>query len=161
MAKHRAIYPGTFDPITNGHADLIQRASKMFSEVIVAIASNPSKQPLFSLEERVELIKQVCAHLDNVTVTGFTGLLAAFAKDNKADILIRGLRAVSDFEYEFQLANMNRRLNPHLESVFLTPSEENSFISSTLVKEVALHKGNVAEFCHPLVHKALKEKFGN
>ncbi len=161
MAQHRAIYPGTFDPITNGHADLIQRASKMFSEVIVAIASNPSKQPLFTLEERVKLIKQVCSHLDNVTVTGFTGLLAAFAKDNKADILIRGLRAVSDFEYEFQLANMNRRLNPHLESVFLTPSEENSFISSTLVKEVALHKGDVAQFCHPLVHTALKEKFGN
>ncbi len=158
MAQHRAIYPGTFDPITNGHADLIQRASNMFSEVIVAIASNPSKQPLFSLQERVELITQVCAHLENVKVTGFTGLLANFARDNDADILIRGLRAVSDFEYEFQLANMNRRLNPDLESVFLTPSEENSFISSTLVKEVALHKGDVAQFCHPIVHDALKQR---
>lgn len=158
MADHRAIYPGTFDPITNGHADLIQRASNMFSEVIVAIASNPSKQPLFSLEERVSLITQVCHKLDNVTVTGFTGLLADFAKHNGADILIRGLRAVSDFEYEFQLANMNRRLNPDLESVFLTPSEENSFISSTLVKEVALHKGNVSQFCHPIVNEALKER---
>lgn len=158
MADHRAIYPGTFDPITNGHADLIQRASNMFSEVIVAIASNPSKLPLFTLEERVSLITQVCHNLDNVTVTGFTGLLADFAKHNGADILIRGLRAVSDFEYEFQLANMNRRLNPDLESVFLTPSEENSFISSTLVKEVALHKGNVSQFCHPIVNEALKER---
>lgn len=158
MAQHRAIYPGTFDPITNGHADLIERAANMFSEVIVAIASNPSKQPLFSLEERVDLISQVCAHLDNVKVTGFKGLLADYAKQNDADILIRGLRAVSDFEYEFQLANMNRRLNPDLESVFLTPSEENSFISSTLVKEVALHKGNVAQFCHPVVNNALIAK---
>ena len=118
MSYHRAIYPGTFDPITNGHADLIERAANMFSEVIVAIASNPSKQPLFTLEERVALITEVCSHLDNVKVTGFTGLLADFAKQNNADILIRGLRAVSDFEYEFQLANMNRRLNPDLESVF-------------------------------------------
>jgi pantetheine-phosphate adenylyltransferase len=160
MSQHRAIYPGTFDPITNGHADLIERAANMFDEVIVAIASNPSKKPLFSLKERVDLITQVCAGLDNVKVTGFTGLLADFAKNNGADILIRGLRAVSDFEYEFQLANMNRRLNPDLESVFLTPSEENSFISSTIVKEVAMHKGNVAQFCHPLVYEALKLKFG-
>lgn len=159
MSQHRAIYPGTFDPITNGHADLIVRAAKMFDEVIVAIASNPSKQPLFTLEERVDLITQVCAKLDNVKVTGFTGLLADYAKNSNADILVRGLRAVSDFEYEFQLANMNRRLNPDLESVFLTPSEENSFISSTLVKEVALHKGDVSQFCHPLVNEALKIKY--
>lgn len=158
MALHRAIYPGTFDPITNGHADLIERAANMFDEVIVAIASNPSKKPLFTLEERVALITQVCAQLDNVKVTGFTGLLANYARENNADILIRGLRAVSDFEYEFQLANMNRRLNPELESVFLTPSEENSFISSTLVKEVALHKGDVSQFCHPLVNDALIAK---
>ncbi|MFW8592140.1 pantetheine-phosphate adenylyltransferase [Glaciecola sp. 2405UD65-10] len=158
MALHRAIYPGTFDPITNGHADLIERAANMFDEVIVAIASNPSKKPLFTLEERVELITQVCANIDNVKVTGFTGLLANYARENNADILIRGLRAVSDFEYEFQLANMNRRLNPELESVFLTPSEENSFISSTLVKEVALHKGDVSQFCHPLVNDALIAK---
>jgi len=160
MAKHRAIYPGTFDPITNGHADLIERAARMFDEVIVAIASNPSKQPLFSLEERVNLITQVCAKLSNVKVTGFTGLLAEFARTNNADILIRGLRVVSDFEYEFQLANMNRRLNPELESLFMTPSEENSFISSTLVKEVAMHKGNVSQFCHPLVEEALNVKYG-
>jgi pantetheine-phosphate adenylyltransferase len=161
MSQHRAIYPGTFDPITNGHADLIERAANMFDEVIVAIASNPSKQPLFTLEERVDLITQVSAKLDNVTVKGFTGLLANYAKDNQADVLIRGLRAVSDFEYEFQLANMNRRLNPDLESVFLTPSEENSFISSTLVKEVALHRGNVSQFCHPIVNEALIMKYGS
>jgi pantetheine-phosphate adenylyltransferase len=160
MSQQRAIYPGTFDPVTNGHADLIERAAKMFDEVVVAIASNPSKQPLFSLEERVYLITEVCGKLDNVKVVGFTGLLADFARQNNAGILIRGLRAVSDFEYEFQLANMNRRLNPDLESVFLTPSEENSFISSTLVKEVAMHKGDVSQFCHPRVNDALKEKFG-
>ena len=155
----RSIYPGTFDPITNGHADLIERASQMFSRVIVGIASNPSKKPLFTLEERVEMIKEVTKDLPNVEVRGFTGLLAGFADEINATILIRGLRAVSDFEYEFQLANMNRRLNPKLESVFLTPAEENSFISSTLVKEVALHKGKVDDFCHPVVVKALQERF--
>ncbi len=155
----KAIYPGTFDPITNGHADLIERAARMFTEVTVGIASNPSKKPLFSLDERVELIKKVTAHLENVKVIGFTGLLADFADQQHAAILIRGLRAVSDFEYEFQLANMNRRLNPRLESVFLTPAEENSFISSTLVKEVALHRGNVQGFCHPVVQQALHDKF--
>ncbi|MBR9793813.1 MAG: pantetheine-phosphate adenylyltransferase [Gammaproteobacteria bacterium] len=154
----RAIYPGTFDPITNGHADLIERASRMFDEVIVGIAANPSKKPLFSLEERVSLISTVTSELDNVTVIGFSGLLAEFARTENATILIRGLRAVADFEYEFQLANMNRRLNPDLESVFLTPSEENSFISSTLVKEVALHHGDVAQFCHPAVKAALEKR---
>lgn len=156
---HRiAIYPGTFDPVTNGHADLIDRAANMFNHVIVGIASNPSKKPLFSLDERVELIKQVTQHLDNVEVIGFTGLLADFAEQQNSTVLIRGLRAVSDFEYEFQLANMNRRLNPNLESVFMTPAEENSFISSTLVKEVALHRGRVNEFCHPAVIDALEKK---
>lgn len=154
----RAIYPGTFDPITNGHADLIERAARMFDEVIVAIAANPSKQPLFTLDERVRLITTVTQDLDNVTVVGFTGLLAEFARQQQATILIRGLRAVADFEYEFQLANMNRRLNPDLESVFLTPSEENSFISSTLVKEVALHHGDVGQFCDPVVKVALEQK---
>ena len=154
----RALYPGTFVPITNGHAALIERASQLFTHVIVAIASNPSKKPLFTLEERVEMIKKVTADLPNVEVVGFTGLLADFADEQNATILIRGLRAVSDFEYEFQLANMNRRLNPKLESVFLTPAEENSFISSTLVKEVALHRGAVSGFCHPVVEKALKDR---
>lgn len=156
--KTRAIYPGTFDPITNGHHDLIVRGADMFEHVIVGIAANPSKKPLFSLEERVSLITEITSDLPNVSVMGFTGLLADFAKHENATVLIRGLRAVSDFEYEFQLANMNRRLNPNLESVFLTPAEENSFISSTLVKEVALHNGNVSEFVHPLIKNALDER---
>lgn len=151
----RAIYPGTFDPVTNGHTDLIQRASQLFNEVIVGVAASPSKKPLFDLEKRVALIEEVTKHLPNVKVVGFSGLLVDFAKSNQANVLIRGLRAVSDFEYEFQLANMNRRLSPDLESVFLTPAEENSFISSTLVKEVALHKGDVSEFVHAEVKSSL------
>ncbi|WP_018691544.1 pantetheine-phosphate adenylyltransferase [Algicola sagamiensis] len=156
--KRIALYPGTFDPITKGHIDLVERAGKLFDEVILAIAANPTKQPLFSLDERVDLCEKALTHIPNVSVIGFSGLLAQFAKDKGANILIRGLRAVSDFEYEFQLANMNRRLNPDLESVFLTPAEEYSFISSTLVKEVALHGGNVTEFVSPLIHEALKKK---
>ncbi|WP_448212508.1 pantetheine-phosphate adenylyltransferase [Colwellia sp. MEBiC06753] len=152
----KAIYPGTFDPVTNGHTDLIHRASKLFSEVIVGVAFSPSKKPCFDLDTRVQMIKEVTKDLDNVTVVGFTGLLVDFAKEHQAKVLVRGLRAVSDFEYEFQLANMNRRLYPELESVFLTPAEENSFISSTLVKEVALHKGDVSEFVHPVVKTALE-----
>mgnify|MGYP000120837839 FL=1 len=151
----KAIYPGTFDPVTNGHADLIERASRLFGEVIVGIAASPSKKPRFDLAQRVELLEAVTQHLPNVTVVGFSGLLVDFAKDHQANVLIRGLRAVSDFEYEFQLANMNRRLSPDLESVFLTPAEENSFISSTLVKEVALHNGDVSQFVHPVVKQAL------
>lgn len=151
----RAIYPGTFDPITNGHTDLIERAAKLFPTVVIAIAANPSKQPRFSLSERVKLVEQVTAHLSNVEVIGFSGLLVDLAKEQQASVLVRGLRAVSDFEYEFQLANMNRRLSPDLESVFLTPAEENSFISSTLVKEVALHGGDVSQFVHGAVATAL------
>ena len=154
----KAIYPGTFDPVTNGHADLMFRAAEMFSEVVIGIAASPSKKPLFTLEERVALCQEITQTLPNVTVIGFKGLLADFADTQGATVLIRGLRAVSDFEYEFQLANMNRRLNPRLESVFLTPAEENSFISSTLVKEVALHRGKVSEFCHPVVERAIMQK---
>lgn len=153
----KAIYPGTFDPVTNGHADLIERASRLFSEVIVGIAASPSKKPRFDLAQRVALLEAVTSHLPNVSVVGFSGLLVDFAKDHQANVLIRGLRAVSDFEYEFQLANMNRRLSPDLESVFLTPAEENSFISSTLVKEVALHNGDVSQFVHPVVKQALEQ----
>jgi len=153
----KAIYPGTFDPVTNGHTDLIARASRLFSEVVVGVASSPSKKPRFDLAQRVKMIEEVAKHLPNVTVVGFTGLLVDFAKEHQASVLIRGLRAVSDFEYEFQLANMNRRLSPDLESVFLTPAEENSFISSTLVKEVALHKGDVSQFVHPVVKDALEK----
>ena len=155
---NKAIYPGTFDPVTNGHLDLIERAAKMFQHIVVGVANSPSKKPLFNLSERVSLATQVTSHLDNVSVVGFSGLLIDFAKDHQATILIRGLRAVSDFEYEFQLANMNRRLYPELESVFLTPAEENSFISSTLVKEVALHGGQVEQFVPSLVSDALNMK---
>jgi pantetheine-phosphate adenylyltransferase len=160
MTNHvgiKAIYPGTFDPVTNGHVDLIVRASHLFSEVIIGVASSPSKKPRFTLDQRVDMIQQITSHIENVSVVGFSGLLVDFAKHHKAQVLIRGLRAVSDFEYEFQLANMNRRLSPDLESVFLTPSEGNSFISSTLVKEVAIHKGDVSQFVHPIVKKALDQ----
>ncbi|WP_404401207.1 pantetheine-phosphate adenylyltransferase [Idiomarina seosinensis] len=155
----KAIYPGTFDPVTNGHYDLIERAANLFHKVIVGVAESPSKKPIFTLQERVVLAQQVTDGLPNVSVVGFSGLLVNFAKDQQATVLLRGLRAVSDFEYEFQLANMNRRLHPELESVFLTPAEENSFISSTLVKEVALHGGDVSGFTDPRVASALIEKF--
>ncbi|HIF9219997.1 TPA: pantetheine-phosphate adenylyltransferase [Photobacterium damselae] len=155
----RVIYPGTFDPITNGHLDLIERAAAMFDTVIVGVAYNPTKKPLFDLDERVALAQSVTQHLPNVEVVGFSGLLVNFAKEHNANVLVRGLRAVSDFEYEFQLANMNRRLMPELETVFLTPAEENSFISSTIVKEVALHKGDVSQFVAPLVKEKLSLKF--
>ena len=154
----RVIYPGTFDPITNGHLDLIKRAAAMFDHVIVGIAASPSKKPLFDLNERVALTESITAHLSNVEIVGFSGLLVDFAKQYQANILVRGLRAVSDFEYEFQLANMNRRLMPELETVFLTPAEENSFISSTIVKEVALHHGEVNQFVAPSVQIALEKK---
>ncbi|WP_421290820.1 pantetheine-phosphate adenylyltransferase [Aeromonas veronii] len=154
----RVIYPGTFDPVTNGHADLIDRAAKLFDEVVVGVANSPSKRPLFDLAERVQLVQQVTSTLPNVKVVGFSGLLVDFAKEHQANVLIRGLRAVSDFEYEFQLANMNRRLMPELESVFLTPAEENSFISSTLVKEVALHGGDIRQFVDPVVAQAIAAK---
>lgn len=154
----RVIYPGTFDPVTNGHADLISRAAKLFDEVVVGVANSPSKRPLFDLAERVQLVQQVTSQLPNVKVVGFSGLLVDFAKEHQANVLIRGLRAVSDFEYEFQLANMNRRLMPTLESVFLTPAEENSFISSTLVKEVALHGGDIRQFVDPVVAQAIAAK---
>ena len=153
----KAIYPGTFDPVTNGHSDLIVRASQLFSEVIIGVASSPSKKPLFDLAHRVAMIEQVTQGITNVKVVGFSGLLVDFAEEHQAKVLIRGLRAVSDFEYEFQLANMNRRLSPELESVFLTPAEGNSFISSTLVKEVSLHHGDVSQFVHPIVRAALEQ----
>ena len=154
----RAIYPGTFDPMTNGHLDLITRATAMFDTVIMAIAASPSKKPMFSLDERVALAKAATAHLPQVEVVGFSDLMANFARDQNANILIRGLRAVADFEYEMQLAHMNRHLMPELESVFLMPSKEWSFISSSLVKEVARHQGDVAHFLPPQVHQALLEK---
>ena len=152
-----AIYPGTFDPITNGHIDLVQRAAKLFDKVIVAIASNSKKNPRFSLQQRIRLAEQVL-ECPNVTVKGFDVLLIDFAHQEGASILIRGLRAVSDFEYEFQLASMNRNLAPDIESVFLMPADEYSFISSSLVKEVATLGGDVSKFVHPLVNEALIKK---
>ena len=151
----RAIYPGTFDPITNGHIDIVTRAASMFDQVILAIAASPGKKPLFDLGERVALAKTATAHLPNVEIVGFSDLMANFARAQQANILIRGLRAVADFEYEMQLAHMNRHLMPELESVFLMPSKEWSFISSSLVKEVARHAGDVSHFLPENVHQAL------
>ena len=156
--QKRAIYPGTFDPITNGHLDIVTRASQMFDQLIVAIAVSPHKKTMFSLEERVALASEVTAHLSNVTVVGFGELMVNFAKAQQANILIRGLRAVSDFEYEQQLARMNRHLMPDLESVFLLPAEKYAFISSSLVKEVARHQGDVSAFLSPVVHQAVLNK---
>ncbi|GAA0418435.1 pantetheine-phosphate adenylyltransferase [Cocleimonas flava] len=153
-----AIYPGTFDPITNGHIDLVQRAGKMFDDVIVAIATNSKKNPKFSLEERIDMAEKALADCPNVRVKGFKELLVDFAKKENAMVLIRGLRAISDFEYEFQLASMNRNLAPDIESIFMMPADEYSFISSSLVKEVASLGGDVSNFVHPLVNEALKNK---
>lgn len=157
---NRVLYPGTFDPITMGHADLVERASRLFDQVIIAVAANPKKNPLFPLEQRVELAREVTKHLPNVEVMGFSTLLAHFVREQNANILVRGLRAVSDFEYEFQLANMNRQLAPEVESLFLTPSEKYSYISSTLVREIAALGGDVSKFVHPAVMQALKTRFG-
>ena len=154
----KAIYPGTFDPITNGHLDIITRAACMFDKVILAIAASPGKKPMFTLDERVALATQVTSHLNNVEVIGFSDLMANFAKAQGANVLVRGLRAVSDFEYEMQLANMNRHLLPTLESVFMMPSKEWSFISSSLVKEVARHGGDITPFLPQEVTQALMEK---
>ncbi|MTH45538.1 pantetheine-phosphate adenylyltransferase [Intestinirhabdus alba] len=158
--QKRAIYPGTFDPITNGHMDIVSRAATMFDSIILAIAASPGKKPLFPLEERVALARRATAHLDNVEVLGFSDLMANFARAQRVNILIRGLRAVADFEYEMQLAHMNRHLMPELESVFLMPSQEWSFISSSLVKEVARHQGDVSHFLPANVHQALLKKLG-
>jgi len=150
-----AIYPGTFDPITNGHSDLIGRAARLFDRVIVAIAANPKKSPMFSLEERVELARTALVGLDNVEVCGFDTLLADYARDRGARVILRGLRAVSDFEYEFQLAGMNRRLAPQIETLFLTPADNYAYISSSLVKEIAELGGDVSDFVHERVKAAL------
>jgi pantetheine-phosphate adenylyltransferase len=157
-----ALYPGTFDPITNGHTDLVERASRMFDRIIIAVAANPGKKPLFSLTERVELAGEVLAHLnDAVEIRGFDNLLVNFARDTGARVILRGLRAVSDFEFEFQLATMNRRLHSDTETMFLTPAEQHAYVSSTLVKEVAKLGGDITPFVHPRVARALAEKFAN
>ncbi len=153
-----AIYPGTFDPITNGHTDLIQRAARLFERVIVAIAASPKKTPAFALEERVALAEEVLWDIPTVEVRGFDGLLAEFARDCGAQVILRGLRAVSDFEYEFQLASMNRQLVPQVETLFLTPAEQYAFISASLVREIAGLGGDVSAFVHPKVVDALNNR---
>ncbi len=154
-----AIYPGTFDPVTDGHLDIISRASRLYHKVIIAIAVNKGKNPLFSLEERVEMAKLVTAPLPNVSIIGFGNLLVDCAKEHKASVVLRGLRAVSDFEYEFQMAGMNRRLSPELETVFLTPAEQYEFISSSMIREIAKLNGDVSSFVPKCVEEKLKEKF--
>ncbi|MEW6648229.1 MAG: pantetheine-phosphate adenylyltransferase [Pseudomonadota bacterium] len=153
-----AIYPGTFDPITNGHSDIIERAARLFDKVVVAIAASSKKQPAFTLEERVTMAQAALADLSNVEVCGFDTLLADYVQQRNAQVILRGLRAVSDFEYEFQLASMNRRLAPKVETLFLTPAENYAFISSSLVKEVASLGGDVSAFVHPEVLAALQNR---
>ncbi len=154
--KRSAVYPGTFDPITNGHQDLVRRASGIFDRVVIGIAANPGKAPLFTLEERVGLAQKVLADLRNVTVLGYSGLTVDFAREQGCGIVVRGLRAMSDFEFEFQLANMSRHLDRAVDYVFMTPQEQFTFISSTLVREIAVFGGDVSQFVHSLVAEALK-----
>jgi pantetheine-phosphate adenylyltransferase len=153
-----AVYPGTFDPITNGHSDLVARAARLFDRVIVAVAQDTGKRPVCGIEERVELANVALADIPGVEVMPFSGLLMEFCRGHGADVVIRGLRAVSDFEYEFQLASMNRRLAPEVETLFLTPAEQYAFISSTLVREIARLGGDVSEFVHPEVQRMLRSK---
>jgi pantetheine-phosphate adenylyltransferase len=156
--KRNAVYPGTFDPITNGHQDLVRRAAGIFDRVVVGIAANAGKTPLFSLAERVALAQQVLTDQRNVTVLGYTGLTVDFAREQGCGVVVRGLRAVSDFEFEFQLATMSRHLAREVDYVFMTPQEQFTFISSTLVREIASYGGDVSQFVHPLVAEALKGK---
>jgi len=155
-----ALYPGTFDPITHGHTDLVSRAARVFDRVIVAIAESPHKTPFFSLSKRIELAETQLGHLDNIEIVGFSNLLVDFVQEKGASVIVRGLRAVSDFEYEFQLASMNRNLCEEVETMFLTPDERYGFISSTLVREVARLGGNVSQFVGAEIESALREQFG-
>jgi pantetheine-phosphate adenylyltransferase len=152
------VYPGTFDPVTNGHIDLVERAAKLFGKVVIGIASSSQKTPLFSIEERIQLASECLQHIPNVEIYGFDNLLVNFVKECNADAIMRGLRAVSDFEYEFQLANMNRALSPDIESIFLTPSEQFSYISSSLVREISSLKGDVSQFVPSNVADALADR---
>jgi pantetheine-phosphate adenylyltransferase len=154
----KAVYPGTFDPLTRGHEDLVRRAATLFGKVVLAIADSKAKRPFFTLDERIAMAREVLGGIKNVEVVGFSGLLTEFVRAQGARVVLRGLRAVSDFEYEFQLAGMNRNLYPEMETVFLTPSEQHMFISATLVREIATLGGDVAKFVHPTVAKRLKEK---
>ncbi len=156
--KVTAVYPGTFDPITNGHSDLIERASRLFDHIIVAVAANPGKAPTFTVNERVNMARTVLSHLDNVAVCSFDTLLVDFVKKSGAQVILRGLRAVSDFEFEFQLAGMNRKLSPEIETMFLMPAEQYAYVSSSIVREVAVLGGDVSEFVHKDVCNALLRK---
>ncbi len=153
------VYPGTFDPITNGHVDLVERAARLFDKVVLAIAYSERKQPMFNLDQRIALCEQALSHLDNIEVCGFSNLLVDFVASKGSNIVLRGLRAVSDFEYEFQLANMNRAMHPDFETVFLTPDQDLSFISSTLVREIASMGGDVSKFVPAAVQAALATRF--
>lgn len=155
-----AIYPGTFDPITKGHTDLVKRATRLFGKVIVAVAANPTKAPVFSLNERITMAEQVLADFDSVSILPLDGLLVEFARQHSAIAIIRGLRAVSDFDYEFQLAGMNRKLAPEVETLFLTPDEKFTYISSSLVREIAALGGDVSEFVHQKVKAELNRRLG-
>lgn len=157
--KITAIYPGTFDPVTNGHLDIIARAAELYHKVIVAVAVNSNKTPLFSIDQRVALLEQVTTEFANVDIIGFDNLLVDCAKQQGANVVLRGLRAISDFEYEFQLAGMNRRLSPELETMFLTPAEQYEFISSSMIKEIARLGGDVSEFVPENVLNHLIKKF--
>lgn len=156
--NNKAVYPGTFDPMTLGHEDLVRRAARLFDRVILAIADSRAKQPFFTLDERVEMATEVLKDLPNVEVVGFSGLLMKFVQQHKARVVVRGLRAVSDFEYEFQLAGMNRGMYPDVETLFLTPGEQYMFISATIVREISILGGDVSQFVHPHVAKRLKSK---
>ncbi len=156
--KRSALYPGTFDPITNGHTDLVRRAAGIFEKVVVAIADNPAKTPMFTLAERVDLSTRVLADIHNVEVAGYSGLTVDFARKRGIFVVVRGLRAMSDFEFEFQLANMSRHLSREMETVFLTPQEQFTFISSTLIREIAVYGGDVHEFVDPIVAAELRKK---
>ena len=156
--KTTAIYPGTFDPITNGHIDLVRRATNIFGHIYVAVADSGSKDPLFTLKERIELASHVLAEFSQVEVLGSKTLMVEFAKSLNASVIIRGLRAVSDFEYEVQLAGMNRDMQPDIETVFLSPDLQYTFLSSSLIKDIARHDGDVSDYVHPVVHAALKKK---
>jgi pantetheine-phosphate adenylyltransferase len=159
--KTRAIYPGTFDPITRGHEDIVRRAASIFEHVVLAIAANPNKTPTFSIEQRVALAKGVLADLTNIEVVGYSGLTVQFARERDISVVVRGLRAVSDFEFEFQLANMGRHLQPDIETVFMVPKEKFTFISSTLVREIATLGGDISSFVHPLVQDAFKQQLAD
>jgi pantetheine-phosphate adenylyltransferase len=154
----KAVYPGTFDPLTRGHEDLVRRAAKIFDAVVVGVADSEAKRPFFDTAERVQMARDVLAPYGNVSVTSFSSLLLTFVREQDAHVIVRGLRAVSDFEYEFQMAGMNRRLAPDVETLFLTPSEEYTFVSATFVREIAKFGGDVSSFVHPSVHERLKAR---